>query len=81
MNTVHNLKIWPEHFQDQKAGIKPFEIRKNDRNYKVGDILILEEWNPDWQQYTGEMIARTITLIVENVNGLEPGYCVLGTKP
>lgn len=41
MGALHRLKI-DEHFFDLVAmGQKPFEIRKNDRNYEIGDYLIL----------------------------------------
>lgn len=46
MNTHHKLKIHPPFFASVKRGDKPFEIRKNDRNFKVGDVLELEEWIP-----------------------------------
>ena len=43
---THNLKTWPSFFQAVKSKIKPFEIRENDRNFEVGDTLILEEFSP-----------------------------------
>ena len=43
---VHELKILPEYYKAQKAGKKNFEIRKNDRDYKVGDKLVLKEYDP-----------------------------------
>lgn len=36
---VHELKIAPEYFKDVRTGLKKFEIRKNDRDFKVGDRL------------------------------------------
>ena len=44
-NMIHNLKIYPTYFADVKSGIKTFEIRRNDRNYKIGDVLNLCEYN------------------------------------
>ena len=38
---VHNLKIKPQYFKDVVSGIKTFEVRKNDRNFKVGDLMVL----------------------------------------
>lgn len=40
---IHELKIESKYFTDILKGIKKFEIRKNDRNYQVGDYLILKE--------------------------------------
>ncbi|HBD0694848.1 TPA: DUF3850 domain-containing protein, partial [Enterococcus faecalis] len=40
---IHTLKIETEFFKAVKERRKTFEIRKNDRNFQVGDILILEE--------------------------------------
>ena len=42
---VHAVKIEPEYFMVYASGRKPFEVRKNDRPYKVGDFLALNEYN------------------------------------
>lgn len=42
----HHLKCWPEFFSPIQEGLKPFEIRRNDRDFQVDDLLILEEWVP-----------------------------------
>lgn len=41
------LKTIPEYFDKVAKGLKKFEIRYNDRDYKAGDILILKEWVPE----------------------------------
>jgi len=41
---IHHLKTLPEYFQPVIEGRKPFEIRENDRNFKCGDLVILEEF-------------------------------------
>lgn len=38
---THRLKLNSDYYNDSASGIKTFEIRKNDRNYQVGDILEL----------------------------------------
>ena len=40
---VHNVKIFPEYFEGIINGTKPFEFRKNDRGYKPGDCVCLNE--------------------------------------
>lgn len=41
---VHHLKILPEYFEAHRNGTKTDELRVDDRNYAVGDVLVLEEW-------------------------------------
>lgn len=41
---IHNLKIAPEFYEAVIAGDKTFEIRKNDRNFQVGDRIIMAEY-------------------------------------
>jgi hypothetical protein len=36
---LHELKLLEQYAQAKKDGIKPFEIRKNDRDFKVGDLV------------------------------------------
>lgn len=40
---VHHIKIDTEYVDAVLAGIKPFEVRRNDRGYQVGDHLIMTE--------------------------------------
>lgn len=41
---VHDLKIRPQYFEAVARGAKGFEVRVNDRDFKVGDHLLLREW-------------------------------------
>ncbi len=43
----HDLKTHPGPFQAVWDGRKTFEIRKFDRPFAVGDVLLLREWDPD----------------------------------
>ena len=61
----HELKCWPEYFQAVKSEAKPFEIRKWDRSYAVGDILYLLEYDPIKQDYTGDSVNREVTYILD----------------
>lgn len=74
--TIHELKILPEYFEAVVSGNKCFEIRKNDRNYKKGDILRLNEYQEG--QYTGDVHVAEITYITDYAQ--QDGYVVLGIK-
>lgn len=64
---IHRLKTWPEYFVAIWNGLKPFEIRVNDRDYQVGDLLVLQEWNPNTSEFTGrEVTAPVIYLTTFN---------------
>lgn len=60
---THDLKIHPEYFDAIDLWIKTFEIRRNDRNFKVGDELRLREYDPVTKQYTGREANRTVSYI------------------
>lgn len=78
MKQIHELKIMPKYFDDIVNGSKTFEIRKNDRNFKAGDLLILREHNG--RNYTGCFIKANITYILSDFEGLAEGYVALGMK-
>lgn len=79
MRTKHTLKTINPYFEDVANDIKKFEIRKNDRNYKIGDCLELREFiAPD--TYTGRAIRADITYIVDNPEYCKDGYVVLGIE-
>lgn len=74
---THNLKSWPEYFSASMFGAKPFEVRINDRDYKVGDILQLEEWNPETKLYTGRRLTRQVSYIMEPAFGMPENLIVM----
>lgn len=78
---IHELKTLPEYFEAVFMGYKTFEIRNNDRDFKKGDILILKEWNPKTEQYTGRELARTVTYVFEGGSfGLEKGFVIMSIQ-
>lgn len=58
---IHELKILSENFNAVNEEIKTFEIRKNDCNYQVGDLLHLKEW--DGEKYTNNSVYVQVTYI------------------
>lgn len=76
---IHYLKIRPEYYLPVTRGIKQFELRKDDRDYKVGDLVVLQEW--DGEKYTGrESFHLQIQYILRDCPeyGLKEGYCIIG---
>lgn len=94
--TKHALKIDEQWFDAVAAGTKNFEVRKNDRDFKVGDTLLIEEWDSKVvdkgegyesqfgpRGYTGRKAVATITFILraeEFPIAIKEGYAVLGIK-
>jgi hypothetical protein len=79
---IHVLKCWPEYFKAICSGEKTFECRKDDRNYKVGDTLILKEYDPDANTYSGKEYSVEISYKINGGNfGVYETYCVLGITP
>lgn len=74
----HEIKILPQYFQPVIAGVKTFELRKDDRDYQVGDLVKMREW--DGNAYTGGKIVVDIKYILRDCPeyGLMDGYCIFG---
>lgn len=85
MEKLHKLKCWPEYFVEVLIGRKTFEIRKNDRDFKQGDILFLQEWNPLIGAYTGRSITKLAGFIMYSDNkdfgSVADGYCCISLLP
>ena len=75
---THELKILPKWFEDVQRNKKNFEIRKADRNFEVGDYLILKEL--DKGKFTGRTVVRQIEYIYkgDGTYGLSEDYWILG---
>lgn len=86
MMSTHQLKCWPAPFQALLDGIKTFEWRLNDRDYEVGDILNLREWDPEANdgqgRYTHREVKRLVTYILRGPKfGMPEEYVVMSVKP
>ncbi|ELI8100100.1 DUF3850 domain-containing protein [Yersinia enterocolitica] len=62
---THQLKILPEYYQAVIEGRKKAELRKNDRDFSIGDYLLLTEWYEDGEVYTGRKVIVEITDITQ----------------
>ena len=80
---IHTLKIVTPHFGYIRDGLKDFEICFDDRDFYVGDLLIIQEhsYNKKGKPVpTGESIERTIKHILRKFKGLMTGYIILGME-
>lgn len=75
---THYIRLAATYYDDVKAGIKTFELRKNDRDYRTGDILEMNEFTDG--RNTGRVIRCRVTYMLEGYTGLTDGYCILGIK-
>lgn len=77
----HYLKIWPEFYKPVKQRKKTFDIRFNDRNYKVGDICIFQEWDPKKEEYTGSPdIITHVPYVLSGTPWLPEGYVCMSIR-
>lgn len=79
----HELKTWQSYFHALEDGTKNFEIRRDDRGFRVGDILRLRETEYGSGAYTGREVRREITYILrrEEDLGLMDGFAILSLLP
>jgi hypothetical protein len=81
MPITHELKTWPQYFERVNVGDKTFEVRRNDRNFQVGDFLCLREWDPTTEKYTGKVFHAVVTYIISGEQfGIMPGFVVMAIK-
>ena len=86
----HHLKTHPGPFGDVWIGRKPFEFRKNDRAYALGDRLFLQEWTPRESHdestlgeggYSGRTIEAIVTYILPGgAFGVPEDHCVMAIE-
>jgi hypothetical protein len=82
----HELKVQGPYFNVIANGNKPFEVRRNDRAYQSGDVLVLREFHPydgnskcwcgEWQDthLRGHFTARKTTRIITFVYSGDPRF-------
>lgn len=74
---IHHLKCIPPYFEDVYLGNKLFELRRDDRDFQVSDILHLKEYIPN-EGFTGRSGWYLINYKLKGFEGLSPEYCILG---
>ncbi len=87
MPKVHHVKSWPQYFASIKEGQRTHDLRRNDREFQVGDLMILAEFDPQAQKYTGETCEVEITSMTStsqpcavSSEALDPAFCILSIR-
>lgn len=88
MFKMHEVKCWPEFYDPLADGRKPFEVRFNDRDYQVGDLLHVREWSVDrlteascartcdGDGFTGRNTWRKVTYVLPLDKGIFKDFCM-----
>lgn len=79
MAKIHVLKLNIKYFEDVKKEIKKFELRKNDRDYKIGDLIKFEIVNDQGEKVESLKDCFLITYILKDIPqyGLNQEYAIL----
>ena len=76
-NKVHCVKILPDNFDNVISKKMSFQIRKDDRDYRLGDCMYLQEFT---NEYTGRALPVKINHILRESEGLRDGYVLLNIE-
>lgn len=75
---VYQIRMGTSLFEEVISCERTFELRKNDKNYKKGDILEMMEFKDG--RYTGRTVRVLVTYILTEFTGLADGYCIMQIK-
>ena len=86
---IHELKTDPDSFDESWRGKKSWEIRLNDRDFRIGDSLVLRETNYTGEEmkagkplvYTGNRMLVEVSFIMAGpIYGLQDGWVIMSTN-
>lgn len=78
---IHALKEHCKHFEDLIWGRRTYEVRFADRPYREGDLLALNEYNPDLDTYTGRSCLVQVTNLWDDPKYVREGYVIMSVRP
>lgn len=79
---LHEMKILKEYADEKAAGRKPFEVRRNDRKFRVGDIVRYLVVTKEGKFLPDHELGRhlyEITYVLFDY-GLQSGYVAYGER-
>lgn len=62
---THTVRCWSDVFPSIMSRDRQFDIRRNDREYAVGDLIEFQEWDDRRQMMTGRVARRYITYVMD----------------
>ena len=77
---IHILKIQDQFMTDIIDGVKTFELRYNDRDYKAGDFIHFVKVNGEEFAMTDNLYVITYVLKDVPEYGLRTNYCILSIR-
>lgn len=77
MSQTHLLKTVNLWFYDVWTFSKSFEVRKNDRNFRAGDTLVLLEYDGRADTFLNRAIGVRVSRVWEGLPGMQPGFVIL----
>jgi len=79
---LHELKTWPKYYQPLEDNKKCFEWRRDDRDFQVGDLLLLKEWTFKTGSYTGREQLVIVDFIMGKKNefGIHDEYVIMSIR-
>jgi hypothetical protein len=78
---THELKTVQPHFAHVQSSAKRAEIRRDDRGFAVGDVLVLREYDPATDALTGRYVEVRVTHVLRGFEGLAEGWVSLSIEP
>ncbi|PIY91033.1 MAG: hypothetical protein COY72_00290 [Candidatus Nealsonbacteria bacterium CG_4_10_14_0_8_um_filter_35_10] len=58
-------KLWPKWFKIMMSGKQNVQMRLADFKIKPGDVLLLEEWDPEKKEYTGKLLRKKVKRVIK----------------
>lgn len=84
---IHTLKSWPKFFDAIGQGERVHELRRNDRDFEIGDVCELLEYDPALDKYSGRALSVVITSITSAAKpcavseiALHSDFCILSIR-
>lgn len=85
---THRLKCWPKFYEAIRVGRKRHDLRRSsDRDFRVGDQLLLCEFDPEQSDFTGREQLAEVTYITSadlpcalSHDALHSDFCILSIK-